>query len=304
MGMRILAGDIGATHTRLALFEGHRCLKEQNTLSRDHPSLSAAVQAFNEPFERACFGVPGPVRGGRCRATNLPWVVDAAALAAELHIDKVWLLNDLEASAHGLSFSTFETLNEGVSEPASRALIAAGTGLGEAGLYWDGKTHHPFACEGGHADFAPRDDREVELFLHLRQKYGHVSYERVLSGPGLYELYRFLEPGGRPTLTSPEAVTEGALQKTNKAAVHALEWFVSLYGSEAGNLALKFLALGGVYIGGGIAPHMLSVMKSGLFMEAFVAKGRFSSLLARIPVHVIMNDNAALLGAAHYAYGK
>lgn len=316
----ILAGDIGGTHTRLALFDKEKQIAEQKFLSRSYSGLEAIIREFLQSRDakvaRACFGVAGPVREGKCRATNLPWVIDAADLAGSLRISFVYLLNDLEANAYGLKRlkkEEFYLLHPGNQrQMGNQALIAAGTGLGEAGLYWDGKEHRPFACEGGHTDFAPRDAKEVELFLHLRKKVGHVSYERVVSGPGLYSLYQFLIETGRESPSLPmEAemrhkdpsvvISEWGREGKDRAALHVVEWFLSLYGAEAGNLALKLLSLGGLYVGGGIAPLLLEKMKQSDFCASFVDKGRFKDLLESIPVWVVLNDNAALLGAASYA---
>lgn len=319
-GKMILAGDIGGTNTRLALFEqGEMAGPEKKYPSRSYQGLEEIVREFlgGKKVSRACFGVAGPVREGVCKATNLPWVVDAAQMSRTLQIPSVHLLNDLEANAYGIKVLKPEELallHEGKKQKGNQALISAGTGLGEAGLYWDGEKHHPFACEGGHSDFAPRNALEIELFVYLKKKYPHVSYERVVSGPGLYEIYRFLIETGREKTSSeveaemkkgdPAAVVSewGRLNK-DLGCIHALDWFISLYGAEAGNLALKFLALGGVYIGGGIAPHILEKMKRG-FSAAFADKGRFKPLLETIPIWVVLNDNAALLGAASYAAGK
>ncbi len=317
----ILAGDIGGTHTRLALFDKERQIIEQKFSSREYHGLEIIVKEFlqsqKSKVSRACFGVAGPVREGRCQATNLPWVIDAAHMSQELHIDVVHLLNDLEANAYGLRVLKKEelfVLQQGTAQKGNQALIAAGTGLGEAGLYWDGKIHRPFACEGGHTDFAPRNEMEIELFLFLKKKFGHVSYERVVSGPGLHSLYQFLmETRREKPSTEVEAsmgqkdpsrvISEWGRQGKDPACSRALDWFLSLYGAEAGNLALKFLSLGGLFIGGGIAPHLVENLKKGSFLSAFVDKGRFANLLKSIPVWVVLNDNTALLGAAHFAAG-
>lgn len=315
----ILAGDIGGTHTRLALFseQGELTLSsEQKFSSREFRGLEEIVQKFlaGRHILKACFGVAGPVRRQRCQATNLPWVIDAASLGRAF-CAPVRLLNDLEANAYGLNALKSDELGliqRGTPQAGNRALIAAGTGLGEAGLFWDGTTHHPFACEGGHTDFAPRNALEIDLFNHLHEEHDHVSYERVVSGPGLYALYQFLVDTGREqALPDTEAqmklqdpstvVSERGLARIDTACVRALEWFVSLYGAEAGNLALKFLALGGIYIGGGIAPRLVSLLKSEIFLTAFSQKGRFKALLESIPIHVILNDNTALLGAGWFA---
>lgn len=320
----ILAGDIGGTHTRLALFEQTGELKihhELKYISRDFTSLGAVVQAFLKQtkvsVKKACFGIAGPVREGRCQATNLPWVVDVAALSQELGIQAVHLLNDLEANAYGIKALKPEelcVLQKGIPQVGNQALIAAGTGLGEAGLFWDGKMHRPFACEGGHVDFAPRNAEETELLLWLQKQYAHVSYERVVSGPGLYALYRFIietkressSPAVEAALKQsdpPKVVSEFGHLKKDKACVRAVEWFASLYGAEAGNLALKMLSVGGLYVGGGIAPHILEALKRGPFVSSFIEKGRFRDLLKSIPIAVVLNDNAALLGAARFARG-
>ena len=316
----VLAGDIGGTHTRLAFYEKGMLLAEQKFSSRSYDGLERIVQEFlqsqNKKVEKACFGVAGPVRAGKCKATNLPWTIDASHLSQSLGISSVHLLNDLEANAYGLRMLKNEELfllNAGDShQKGNQALIAAGTGLGEAGLFWDGKEHRPFACEGGHSDFAPRNEMEIELFVYLMKKFGHVSYERVVSGPGLHSIYQFLIETGKEK-SSPEVkaamekkdpsavVSEWGKKNQDSACIHALDWFISLYGAEAGNLALKHLSLGGVFVGGGIAPHLVEKMKGGAFLSSFVDKGRFQKLLESIPVRIVLNDRAALLGAAYFA---
>ncbi len=286
--MMIIAGDIGGTHTRLGLFERGKLLQEGRFPSRDYPGLVPIVRTFLGSTPRALthatFGIPGPVRQGRAQATNLPWLVDAAELSRALSIPRVSLLNDLEACGWGIETllpDDLVCLHKG-SERAegNRALVAAGTGLGEAGLYWDGERHRPFASEGGHADFAPRNALEVELLYALKQE-GHVSWERVLSGPGLQRLEKFLVDTGR-------------------AKEKAIEWWASLYGAEAGNVALKLCATGGVYVGGGIAPQYGEALRKHFF-AAFRDKGRMAPLLESIPVWLIRNDDVALRGAALYA---
>ena len=314
----ILAGDIGGTHTRLALFEGDRMGREKSYASRDYSSFEEIVREFlgDQKVSRGCFGIAGPVRDGRCQATNLPWIVEASVLSQNLKIPSVHLLNDLEANSYGILMLKKEELyplhpGKG-GQKGNRALIAAGTGLGEAGIYWDGKEHRPFASEGGHTDFAPRNELECELFNHLNKKFGHVSYERVVSGPGMHEIYKFLIETGRHPLNPvvfeemkhrdpPIVISEFGRQNRDAACVETIDWFISLYGSEAGNLALKMLAVGGLYIGGGIAPHLIDQMKRGSFYASFIDKGRFKELLASIPIWVILNDHAALLGAAYFA---
>lgn len=320
----ILAGDIGGTHTRLALFEGKRELKvmvQEIFPSREHTGLLPIVQKFLQmhPASISCasFGIAGPVRNGKCQATNLPWIVDSGELSRFLQTKSVYLVNDLEANGWGLRVLKNEDLyllNEGdPTQKGNIALIAAGTGLGEAGLYWDGKEHHPFACEGGHVDFAPRNALEIELLGYLNRIYSsHVSYERVVSGPGLKSIYEFLIETRREAESAElkkeaknrdlaQLISEWGRQKRDPGCTRALDWFLSLYGAEAGNLALKFLARGGVYVGGGIAPHLLDKLKEGEFMKGFLDKGRFRSLLETIPVRIILNDQTALLGAAEYA---
>lgn len=319
----ILAGDIGGTKTRIALFDdltSYQPVAEERFPSGGFPSLDAVVQRFRQthaqPVAAACFGVAGPVENGRCEATNLPWIVDAARLAALLGLSRVGLVNDLEANAYGiatLGADDFLTLAPGDDTPVGNAaLIAAGTGLGEAGLYWDGGQFRPFACEGGHSTFSPRTDLELRLLQWLRTSFAHVSWERVLSGPGLVNVYRFLREDScaeEPAWLTDQmrqgdpaaAISQAALAGTNPTCVHALDLFVALYGAEAGNLALKLMATGGVYIGGGIAPKIVTKLGDGAFVRAFVAKGRMEPLLKTMPVRVILNDRTALRGAARHA---
>jgi glucokinase len=320
----ILAGDIGATNSRLAFFSerGGRLepVVEATYPSRDHANLETIVKKFvsthDQPIDVACFGVAGPVRHGRSDTTNLPWDVDAQELARALHLRTVGLLNDLEAHAYGLAMLTPEdvvTLNQGAPDASGNAaVIAAGTGLGEAGLYWDGQQHHPFAGEGGHTSFAPSDSLQMALLKFLRQEFEHVSWERVVSGPGLHNIYRFLRDTGRgeePDWLNREleqydpsaVISQAALAGTSPLCQSALDLFVRLYGAEAGNLALKLMATGGVYVGGGIAPKILQKLTDATFMAAFVAKGRLEPLLWQIPVRIILNDKVALLGAARVA---
>ena len=315
----ILAGDIGGTKTNLALFNGGDPgdpVALVTYASREHGDLETMVRAFlvEHPVElqAACFGVAGPVHHRSVDATNLAWPVDAESLARLLELPHVGLLNDVEANAWGiaaLGADDIAVLNEG--DPAARgnaAVIAAGTGLGQAGLYWDGKRHHPFATEGGHVDFAPRNELEVELYRFLASELGHVSYERVCSGMGIDNLYRFfLHLGSQPApdwylgAQDKAAAIAIAADAGDETAGRALELFCSTYGAQAGNLALIMMALGGVYLGGGIAPKLLPWLRRGSFIDAFVGKGRFESLLRSIPVKVILNDRTALLGAALFA---
>ena len=320
----ILAGDIGGTHARLALFDVSRGQYAPVSLtvfpSHQFPSLDAIAAKFvattNVHPEAACFGIAGPVVNDRVEATNLPWTVEARSLAGQLQIEKVKLINDLEANAWGipaLAAKDLVALNQVAGASGNQAVISAGTGLGEAGMYWDGKSYHVFACEGGHSDYAPRNVLEVELFGYVEKKFGHVSNERVLSGPGLVNIFDFLRDSGRGT---PPQWLQDEIQKSDPAAAisraatdgkcalaeQALDLFIAIYGAEAGNLALKLLAIGGVFVGGGIAPKILSrLTKHNAFMEAFVSKGRMRSLMEKISVQVIVNDETALLGAARYA---
>ncbi len=312
--MVFLAGDIGGTKTHLALFDGKKRVAEARFPSRDYPSLKQIVEEFlsqeKASLEIAAFGIAGPVRAGRCVATNLPWIVDSKEIAQGLGIEKVALINDLEANAYGIAAllpDEFHTLNEGEAQQGNQALVSAGTGLGEAGLFFDGEHHIPFACEGGHADFAPRGDEEVALFQFLQKRFGHVSYERILSGPGMRNVYDFLVESGRgerdPDVEGENPkrfISDKATKGESAVCMQTLEWFISLYGAEAGNTALKFMSLGGVFIGGGIAPKIASKMRDG-FMKAFVDKGRFSELLLSIPVKIILNEETALLGAREFA---
>lgn len=320
----ILAGDIGGTNARLAGFgvRGGRVhvAMEQTFPSRDYASLEAIVSTFvathNVEVQQACFGIAGPVRHGRSEAINLAWAVDAAQLARQLDIPTVHLINDLEANAYGAGALTAEdcvTLNAGASDAeGNAAVIAAGTGLGEAGLYWDGTKHWPFASEGGHASFAPDNALQVALLQYLQPRFAHVSWERVLSGPGLFNVYSFLrdtQRGVEPAWLADEirqgdpsaAVSRAGLAGTSELCVQALDLFVTLYGAEAGNLALKVMATGGVFIGGGIAPRLLTKLQGPAFMRAFYTKGRLQPVLEAIPVRVIMNDKTALYGAAQCA---
>jgi glucokinase len=309
-----IAGDIGGTHTRLALFDpavpGPVALEVYP--SREHDGLESMIRAFLAAHpagvERACFGVAGPVQNGHVQTTNLAWPVDAASVAAVLGIARVGLVNDLYANAYGIADlgpGDIATLREGdPSMGGNAAVISAGTGLGEAGLFWDRRRYHVFASEGGHTDFGPRDEDELALRAYLARNHAHVSYERVCSGMGLVAIHDFLchRDGGVPQ-TEAAAITRAALDRSDAMCAQALDMMVRIYGAEAGNLALKLLATGGIYVGGGIAPRILPKLQEGPFLEALDAKGRFRGLLSRIPVHVILNDRTALLGAARLARG-
>ncbi len=339
----ILAGDIGGTKTNLALYdwktERVEPTREATFASADYKSPEDILEEFLNPppepsaekddesreapveeaprtLDAACFGIAGPVIENTSKTTNLPWVVDGAALSKRFKIPHVRLLNDLEAAAYGilvLKADEADVLNAGTppKTKGAMALIAAGTGLGEAILFWDGTTYKPMPSEGGHSSFAPTSDLEIELLRYLRTQYTHVSYERVLSGMGLHAIYEFLRDTKKnePTwlaekikVGDPAAIiAEAGLKKQAEIAIQALDLFATIYGAEAGNLALKAMALDAVYVGGGIAPKLLAKLKEGMFMKAFVDKGRYKKLLAGIPVRVITNPKAALLGAASVA---
>ena len=323
----ILAGDVGGTKVHLALYDfingKLKYTRDAKYPAKNYSGLEEIIKEFigGDQATAACFGVPGPVRDGRLRLTNLPWTIDSRELVAHLGIEHVFLINDLEANGYGvaeLAPDQIYTLSEGdASQVGNRALVAAGTGLGEAMLIWNGRTHVPYPSEGGHADFAPRTEDEIDLLRFLRQKYnGRISEERVISGMGLSGVYEFLrevrgmeEPAWLAAkiaaVDDPNSViTEMALAAKSEICEKALDMFVSAYGAEAGNLALKLLSVGGVYIGGGIAPRILEKLKDGTFMKAFTDKGRLSQLLINMPVRIILESRAALMGAAACAEAR
>jgi glucokinase len=319
----LLCGDIGGTKTTLAVFDRAEILEVVGLETypsadvRDLGQLMADFQARERwSVEAACLGVAGPVVGTRVETTNLPWLIDAGALSARLGGAPVFLLNDLEALAYGVTVlpaKALVELNSGVPVPTGTiAIIAAGTGLGQAGLVWEGRRWLALASEGGHADFAPRSEREIELLRFLRTRYDHVSWERVVSGPGLVHVFEFLRdvehmpvpPALAAAMAAEDpgaAISAAALGGGVPIASAALDLFVALYGAEAGNLALKLKSMGGVYVGGGIAPKIAPRLRDGTFLAAFLAKGRFSSLLGEMPVRVILDEHTALYGAARYA---
>jgi glucokinase len=325
-GSLLLAGDIGGTKTKLALYEqtgdgALRHLRENTYASTRYDGLEGIVADFVKPGEcpaAACFGVAGPVANGRCRTTNLPWVIEESALSGHTGIPAVRLLNDLQAMAFGLARLPAEELVELNPDAQPRAgniaVIAAGTGCGEAMLYWDGQAHHAIATEGGHADFAPNSREQEGLLRWLRAKFGgHVSYERILSGPGLYNVYQYLREEGieaesvefqealRAGADPGRLVGEFALQKNDPLCRESLRLFVRVFGAEAGNWALKTLAHGGVLIGGGIAAKILPALRNGDFLGSFRSKGRFSDWMGTLSVKVSLNQDAGLLGAARQA---
>jgi glucokinase len=319
----ILGADIGGTKVSLALFEWQggrlRCGRMQSYASGELDGLPAALRLFLgtawPQLQAAAFGVAGPVQKGRAQITNLPWVVDIEHLRTVLGIRRVKLINDLEATAYGvltLAPADFLVLNQGHTVPGNAAIIAAGTGLGEGLLFWDGTQHHPAPSEGGHSDFAPRNELETELLTFLRKRHPHVSYERLLSGPGLVNIYEFLRDSGRgnePASLAARmreedpaaAITQAALQGGPPLCVQALDLFCAIYGAEGGNLALKVMATGGVYIAGGIAPRIRGKLTDGTFMAAFRDKGRMAPLMDVMPVRVVLRETTALQGAGFCA---
>jgi glucokinase len=324
----ILAGDVGGTKVHLALYSftsGRlQCLRDQKFPAHEFASLDDVVNQFldaasinKKDILAACFGCPGPVREGRLKLTNLPWTLDTRELQQSLSIQHIFLINDLEANGYGvpeLAPDKIFTLHAGdPNAEGHRGLIAAGTGLGEALLIWNGKTHRPIPSEGGHCDFAARTDREVALLQYLRSTLkGRVSFERVVSGLGIKNVYAFLrdvekleEPQwlkNRLATEDPNAVIgECAEDGSSSICFETMKIFAAAYGAEAGNIALKVLASGGMYLGGGIAPKILKTLQDGAFTEAFLDKGRLSALLQSIPVRVILDDTCALLGAAAFA---
>lgn len=335
----ILAGDVGGTKVHLALynFTGGRLqpVRDQKFPATEFASLDAVVEAFltgspkgtaaddkteKEQIIAACFGCPGPVRDGRLKLTNLPWTLDQHDLAKSLGIEHIFLINDLEANGYGipeLAPESIVTLHDGdAAAVGHRGLIAAGTGLGEALLIWDGKKHRPIPSEGGHCDFAARTDREVALLEYLRKKLnGRVSWERVVSGIGIQNIYAYLrdvekmdEPAWLREKMQAEdpnaAIGQCAEDGSSPLCAETMQTFAAAYGAETGNIALNVLAVGGMYMGGGIAPKSLKTLQAGGFMNAFLDKGRLSPVLQAIAVRVILDDTCALLGAAAYAEAR
>ena len=329
----ILAGDVGGTKVHLALYnfengrlkpirdhkfpaKGFNCLDDVvNTfLGEEHAALDKSQIAA------ACFGCPGPVRDGRIKLTNLPWLLDTRELVKSLGIEHIFLINDLEANGYGIpevAPENMHTLIEGAPDAEGhRGLVSAGTGLGEALLIWDGKRHRPLPSEGGHCSFAPRTDREIALLQYLRTTVGgHVSFERVVSGIGIKNIYAYLRDAEKmeePQWLKDRIATEdmnaviGHCGEDGSSPICAetLHMFASAYGAEAGNVALKVLAMGGIFLGGGVSPKTLKTLGDGTFAKAFLDKGRLSPLLEAIPVRVILDETCALLGAAAYAEEK
>ena len=323
----IIAGDIGGTKCQLAAFEeratGLHLLTRQRYATGDYSSFEEVLSRFHDELRTlaspgkhvraAGFGVPGTVVNGRLYAFNMPWAVESPSLAAalELPAKDVVLLNDLVATAFGLaelSPGDFLPLNEGVPDPrGNKAVIAAGTGLGEAVLYWDGQRHRAAPSEGGAADFAPRDEREVRLLLFLKQHLPRVSCEDIFSGRGFRKLHEFLDPKvshstfSEPATVSASEITHNAFEGSCRICVEVLDWWIDAFGAEAGNLALRVLAYGGVFLAGGIAVKILPKLKESSFCRSFANKGPMTEILSRIPISVILNEDAPVLGAAHRA---
>jgi glucokinase len=324
MNRYILAGDVGGTKTLLAIYAMTQAgkltlVREGRFASKEYDHLETIVRGFlrenNERIEASALGIPGPVLDGEVQVTNLPWKVSSSSLSQAIGCFRLRLMNDLETTAYGSLFLPPDdvlTLNPGKHRRGNRALIAAGTGLGQAFLFWDGARYWPSATEGGHADFAPRTEQETALLAFLQRRYGRVSYERILSGPGLVNILDFLREEQHKRLAP---VVEERLQKEDPAAVvgesgvngicatceEAVDLFLNTYGAQAGNLALTIMALGGVYIGGGIITKLQPRLSASQFMKAFLDKGRHASLMAEIPVYVILNPKTSQLGAAHAA---
>jgi glucokinase len=333
MATHVLSGDIGGTKTALAIHAlaaggAPTLVRERTFPSRDYPGLEQVVAAFlaasderiataagDARIAAAAFGIAGPVVDDAVTTTNLPWRVERRRLSDSLGGAPVRLMNDLESTAYGALFLAPDevvTLNAGVARPGHRAVIAAGTGLGQGFLYWDGNRYAPIATEGGHADFASRTPLEDALLLYLRGRFTRVSYERVVSGPGVRNVFDFLagelhrpvaaEIRARMTQEDPSAVIgAAAVAGTCATCREAVDLFFAAYGAQAGNLALTVMATGGVYVGGGIITKLLPLVAESAFMREFVGKGRYAPLMREIPVWIITNPRAALIGATHAA---
>ena len=314
----ILAGDIGGTKTNLALFDNTTRIKEKRYISQDFTCIEKILDDFLEgndcKIEKACFGVAGPVVNGKCSLTNLSWQIEASRLKEKLGVDSVWLINDLVAMASAipiLDSEYIEVIQSGTPVADGRiSVISAGTGLGQAFLIPAGNGKYiVLDSEGGHCDFSPRNKLESELLFFLQKKYSRISLERVLSGPGLLDIYGFIRStsnegdsqGKFEAIDYPSSIVEKAIAKSSPVCEQTLKLFVSLYGAVAGNLALQYLSNGGVYLAGGIAPKIVPLLQEGDFMEGFLSKGRFEKYLLEIPVKVVMDESAPLLGAAQYA---
>ena len=317
----VLAGDVGGTKTNLALYKMTKgntlVLKEGNYKSQEYKSITEITHDFlqGQPQPAACcIGVAGPVFNGKVKLTNLSWEMDSNEIATKMGLAKVHLINDLEATAYGLAMLSDEdtvTVHKGSDTPSGNAaIIAPGTGLGEAGIYFDRKVYHPFATEGGHSDFAARDKPDFELYEYLQSKFGHVSYERVISGPGIFNIYQFLKEEEKK-LEEPAWVTD-KIKKGDAAAEisqhteqsplcdKTMQLFIRFLAYESANLALKMKATGGLFIGGGIAPQLIPLFKKYSFEDCFMDSGRMSLLLEKVTVSILLNTKTAMLGAAYY----
>ncbi|MEZ5314668.1 MAG: glucokinase [Chlamydiales bacterium] len=321
----ILAGDVGGTKVNLAFFKQPLLEYEGINLatfsSQKYENLNLIIRDYlnntkeNFKIEAACFAVAGPIEEKKCYATNLPWIIDTKALVNELNIPNVYLINDLEANAYSIQIlptdSILQIHSKVIHPEGNRCIVSPGTGLGEAGLYWDGKSYYPFASEGGHCDFAPCNQLQMDFLSYLYDHFNHISYERILSGPGLLNIYHFFRD--KICLNEPlwlsekiqkgdpaEIITIHALEKKSILCEKTLDLFVSILGAECSNSVLKYMAIGGVYLGGGIPPKILPKLKERIFYEAFLNKGRFRQLLKEVPVQIILDDKASLKGAAYY----
>ncbi|HXQ27184.1 MAG TPA: glucokinase [Candidatus Acidoferrales bacterium] len=315
----ILAGDVGGTKSNLGLFDVQQGalvrLADKRYPSREHRGLEEIVKDFvattGAKVTAASFGIAGPVVDYKVRAGNLPWIIDGATLASQLGLDRVRLMNDLEATAYGISVmgpGDLDTIYAGVPAPqAPRAVIAAGTGLGEAILFWDGTKHVPTATEGGHADFAPHTEQQVELWRFIKARSEFVSNELLLSGRGFRTVHEFLDSSVRhpgfddPTIDPAPGITRMALAKECPVCVATLQLWVEIYGSEAGNLAVRTVARGGIYVAGGIAVKILPLLKDGRFAAAARHKEKMQDFLAQVPIHVVLDEECPLKGAAYVA---
>lgn len=318
----ILAGDIGGTKTNLGLFDEQQgalvCISGKRYPSREHKGLEEIVKDFlsvtSAKVTAACFGIAGPVVNNRVRAGNLPWIIDGSMMASLLGLDRVRLLNDLEATAYGLSLmgpGDLEMIYQGVPAPqASRVVIAAGTGLGEAILFWDGTKHVPTATEGGHADFAPHTEQQAELWKFIKSRGEFTSNELILSGRGFRTIHEFLDPTVRHPgfdnsgIDPAPAITQQGLAKTCPVCVATLDLWVEIYGSEAGNLVVRTVARGGIYVAGGIAVKILPLLKDGRFAACVRDKEKMTDFLAQVPIHVVLDENCPLKGAAYAAWKR
>jgi glucokinase len=316
----ILAADIGGTKTNVALYHasdnGLTMVKDQRYVSKDHPSLTDIIRDFTggKLPDRISAAVAGPVIEGKSKLTNLPWLLDSKAMSQDMKIP-VCFINDLEATAYGMAgLREDERATLAVGDPGSKgniAIIAPGTGLGEAGLFWDGQRYHPFATEGGHSDFAPRTSLDVEIFYALQKQYGHVSWERVVSGMGINNIFQFLTQNRKEQV--PEwlsqrmqdgdhaaVISQAALHHEDLVCAETMELFVRYLATEASSLVLKLMATGGLYLAGGIPPKILPLLQSDSWTKNFDNNGRMHELSDRVPVHVVLNDKMALQGAAYY----